>query len=409
MAQQLLNDEGLEARIDRVDGLTEFRQALERGGYAVILADYTIPDGPAGGVASGAQMRPEVPFIFLSGTIGEDTAIETLKLGASDYVLKQRIGRLAPAMRRALQESEAQARRQQAEEKLQKANEQLARTNEDLERIVEERTAWLRESLDELESFSSSLSHDMRAPLRAIQTFSEMLLNGHSGKLDKGGKEYIQEITSAARRLETLIEDVLIHSRMARAPVPLQTANLEDLLEQLIRENPNWQSPKASIRIERPLHPVLGHASFLTQCLTNLINNAVKFVAPGQVPRVRIWSEEIRRAQSQRAQPLTKAGEPGGLTRREAGPSAGSGSPKELELGRSSQDEAMVRLWVEDNGIGIPKGEQARLFKLFQRVHSNYEGTGLGLSIVRKAAEADGRQRGGGLRTGARQPVLGGA
>jgi len=115
LASSFLLKDGLAARIDRVDTLSGFREALKRDAYALILADFAIPGMDALEALRLAQeTRPEVPFIFFSGAIGEETAIEMLKLGASDYVLKQRITRLAPAVRRALREAEEHAHRQRS-------------------------------------------------------------------------------------------------------------------------------------------------------------------------------------------------------------------------------------------------------------------------------------------------------
>ena len=114
-----MRKDGLAAEIDRVDTQAAFEEALRRGGYGLIVADYSIPGMDAlEALRLARKVRPEVPFIFLSGAIGEETAIEMLKLGASDYVLKQRIERLVPAVRRALQEVEDRERRNQAEKEL---------------------------------------------------------------------------------------------------------------------------------------------------------------------------------------------------------------------------------------------------------------------------------------------------
>ena len=140
---------------------------------------------------------------------------------------------------------------------------------------------------------------------------------------------------------------MLIYSRVSREKIEIATINVEDLLRQIIRERPEFQEPKAEVRIEDPLAKVRGHEAYLTQCITNLLDNAVKFVPPGRKPRVRIWSEA--------------AGED-------------------------------VRLWFEDNGIGIAPEARERVFGIFQRVHSDkeYPGTGIGLAIVRKAAQRMG-------------------
>src|SRR5262249_3342945 len=118
---QLLKEAGFEVQIERVHTFDAFQRFLEQRSPALILADYAVPGfHMLKGLQWARQVRPEIPFIFLSGTLGEDLAIETLKLGATDYVLKQRIGRLVPAVRRALSEAEVRLHRKRAEEALHK-------------------------------------------------------------------------------------------------------------------------------------------------------------------------------------------------------------------------------------------------------------------------------------------------
>jgi PAS domain S-box-containing protein len=235
----------------------------------------------------------------------------------------------------------------QAREALAKAHEKLSRHAADLEKVVAERTAHLRATIAELESVSYSLSHDMRAPLRTIQSFSQIVLAEAGEKLGPMETDLLQKTISAASRLDRLIQDVLIYSRVGRESIALTSLDVERLLRQIIHERPDFQSPKTEIEIQSPLAPVLGHEAYLTQCITNLLDNAVKFIPPGRPPGIRVWSE-----------------------------------PRDHQ----------VRLWFEDNGIGIEKDAQERVFGVFQRIHSDiaYPGTGIGLSIVRKAVERMG-------------------
>lgn len=238
--------------------------------------------------------------------------------------------------------------RKKAEEELHAAQSALHRHAKDLESIVAERTAELRETVAELERFSYSLSHDMRAPLRAMQGFSQIVEQEYGPQLDDEGRTYLKRITAAARRLDQLISDVLSYTHVVREDVRLQSIQVAPLLRQLIAENPALQPPLAKVVVETPLLAVMGHEAYLTQCLSNLLTNGVKFVVPGRNPLVHIWTEEV--------------------------------------------DRHHVRLLVRDNGIGIPKEWQARIFGMFERMHpaSHYDGTGIGLTIVRKAAERMG-------------------
>ena len=225
---------------------------------------------------------------------------------------------------------------------VQKEAEELMRSEaKRLDALVEQRTATLRETIGELEAFSYSISHDMRAPLRAMQGYSQALLSDYSSSLDAEAKHYLDRIFRASNRLDLLIQDVLAYSRVAKGDIDLHPVDLEQLLDDVVATTPEFQG---TVELERPLHEVIGHEAYLTQCVTNLLGNAVKFVESGTAPRVRVWAER---------------------------------------LGGS------VRVWFEDNGIGIHPSHHERIFQIFGQVHAQkkYGGTGIGLAIVRKAVQ----------------------
>ena len=214
----------------------------------------------------------------------------------------------------------------------------------ELERQVQERTMRLQESIGELEAFSYSVSHDMRAPLRAMEGYANALRADYSGRLDAEAQHWLDRISRSAHRLDSLIKDVLAYSRVAKEEIELTTVDLEGLIDDIVSANPEFQSPRAEISVQRPLHRVLGHEAYLTQCLTNLLGNAVKFVAAGVIPKILIGSERL---------------------------------------------DGKVRLWLEDNGIGIDPAHYDRIFQMFGQVYpeARYSGTGIGLAIVRKAVQ----------------------
>jgi PAS domain S-box-containing protein len=234
--------------------------------------------------------------------------------------------------------------RKRAEEELLRAQEQLKGHAENLERTVAERTAKLNEMLQELEAFSYSIAHDMRAPLRAMQGFATILEDEQGNALGDSARSYLKRIQASAHRLDELIQDVLNYSRIVRSDLKLSPLDPQPLLDEIVATYPNLQSPKAEIRLITPFPKVLANTAALTQVFSNLLGNAVKFVEPGVKPVVVVRAE----------------------TRGD-----------------------FVRLWFEDNGIGMEKGVEKRIFQMFQRLNRPglYEGTGIGLAIVRKAVE----------------------
>src|SRR6185369_13886477 len=149
------------------------------------------------------------------------------------------------------------------------------------------------------------------------------------------GMDFLKRIVQAAGRMDRLIQDVLTLTRLSRQDIEIGSVDVESLLGEITRERPELQPPKAQITILSPLLPMRGHEASLTQCLTNLLSNAVKFVAKGVQPQVRIWAEEVEEGLEGSADPR----------RCVSGSIASS-----LE---SSVPEGWVRLWIEDNGIGI--------------------------------------------------------
>jgi PAS domain S-box-containing protein len=222
---------------------------------------------------------------------------------------------------------------------------ELKQAQEFLEQTVAERTARLNEVISELESFSYSIAHDVRAPLRAMHAFSEILLADYRPHLPDEAKEFLERIHTSAGRLDQLTRDVLNYSRMVRHELPLQNVDLDRLVPELIQGYPDLNAHAAQINVCSPLPTVVGNVGALTQVIPNLLNNAVKFVVPGRQPQIRIWSEPM--------------------------------------------ENDRVRIWFEDKGIGISQQVRTRLFGLFQRFtnEKDYPGTGIGLAIVRKAVE----------------------
>jgi PAS domain S-box-containing protein len=193
----------------------------------------------------------------------------------------------------------------------------------------------------ELEAFSYTVSHDLRAPLRSMSGFCQILIEDYGAKAqDRNWREYVERIALASRQMDSLIRDLLAFSRLARDKVDLSPIDLGPLLTEVIADMRLEGSPAA---LAGPAAVVLGNRVLLSQVFSNLISNGLKFVAAGAEPRVEIRSEE--------------------------GP------------------DGWVRTWVEDNGIGISPEYHEKIFQVFERLNdsSAYPGTGIGLAIVRRA------------------------
>jgi PAS domain S-box-containing protein len=218
----------------------------------------------------------------------------------------------------------------------------------ELEERVAERTAALQDTNAELESFSYSVSHDLRAPLRAMQGFATALLEEFGPQLDPVAQDYARRVVAAASRMDGLIQDLLAYSRVSRARLEMGAVAWSAVVEAAQAQlDAELRERGARVTVEGPLQAVLGHRATLVQVIANLLGNAIKFVPPGTAARVRVWTEQ-------------------------RGP--------------------VVRCWVEDNGVGIAPEHQERIFGIFERLHGGdrYPGTGIGLAIVRKGVERMG-------------------
>jgi PAS domain S-box-containing protein len=233
----------------------------------------------------------------------------------------------------------------------------LARSKEELEQLVAERTAKLQELVGELEHFSYTITHDLKSPLRAMRGFAEMarLACGECERSD--GVKFLERIATSAERMDRLIADALNYSQSVRQELPLEDVDAGKLLRGMLDSYPELQPEKARIRVERRLPIVLANEAGLTQCFSNLLGNAVKFVKAGEVPDIRVWSELLPSAQRSTL---------------------------------NTQTAQWVRIWIEDEGIGISKEMLPRVFNMFSRGSKSYEGTGIGLALVRKVVHRMG-------------------
>ena len=245
--------------------------------------------------------------------------------------------------------------RKVAETALREAQAKLRAHSQELEATVESRTAKLHETIAELEHFSYAIVHDLRAPLRAMEGYADMMEEELAAGDLTLTREYTRRIKIASRRMDHLITDSLNYSKAARQELTLEPINLFHLIDGLIQTYPNLRPEEANIVIEPNLPTVLGNEAALTQCFSNLLGNAIKFCKANEKPQITV--------------------------RAEASPEASA---------PTLSGRKFARIWIEDNGVGISKEAQKRIFGLFQRATREREGTGLGLAIVHKVVDRMG-------------------
>ncbi len=217
--------------------------------------------------------------------------------------------------------------------------------NAELERRVDERTAELQAKNRELETFTYSVSHDLKAPLRGIDGYSRLLLEDYHDKLDAEGRHFLGSVRSAATQMGQLIDDLLAYSQLERRALQPRTIHLRELTNEVLQRHQE-ELARRNVELVVNLPDLIVHADAqaLGQSLRNLVDNAVKFTA--STPAARI------------------------------------------DIGARIEDEVCL-LWVKDNGTGFDMRFAERIFDIFQRLHraEDYPGTGIGLAIVRKAMQ----------------------
>lgn len=258
-----------------------------------------------------------------------------------------------------------------------KAQEALSRHAEELEDKVIERTARLQETIAQLESFSYTVAHDLRAPIRSLRGYSEILLEDYASEIPEKALPHIDKIYRSACSMELLTRDLLQFSRISRQEFEPTEVDLDRLVRDVISLTPSFATGEM-ITVRSPLPAVVGHPTLLRQCISNLLDNAVKFVAPGVAPKIVVRGELVNKAT-----PVQAATGPVPAPFNPAALPAPAGSPQ------TDAGKARVRIWVEDNGIGIAPEFQQKVFGIFERVaiKHGYEGTGIGLAIVAKAMQ----------------------
>ena len=289
----------------------------------LVLSDVMMPGLDGYGLLRALRDHPrtsQIPVVLLSARAGEEALLEGLETGADDYLVKPF-----------------------------SARELLARvqTHLELARLRRQWAAELETANRELEAFSHSVSHDLRAPLRAIDGFSEVLQSDHASQLDDEGRQYLERIRTATHRMGQLIEDLLSLSRVTRAPLSHDRVDLTDVARQTFADLEGREPHrKVAARVSDGL-VVQGDPRLLRVMMENLLGNAWKFTSKQRAALV--------------------------------------------EFDKIERDHETV-FFVRDNGAGFDMEYAAKLFKPFQRLHSeaDFDGTGIGLTTVHRVVTRHG-------------------
>jgi two-component system cell cycle sensor histidine kinase/response regulator CckA len=328
-----LNEGGIPCDASRVDRRETFIAALKEGQIDLILADYSLPgfDGITA-LALARQLRPDLPFIFVSGTLGEELAIDAMHRGATDYILKQRLGRLVPSLQRAIRELQERQERARVEEALRQSEKQL-------------RQAQKMEAVGRL---AGGLAHDFNNLLTVIMGHAQVLLGDMPA--DHPFRAKIEEMQKAGDRAATLIRQLLTFSRKQPSTPkvlsvnPLIT-NFETMMRRLIGED-----LELTLKLAPQDLRITADPAQIEQVLMNLVVNARDAMPKGGKLTIETSPIELTRTPMYHVQP----------------PALGP----------------FIRLSVSDTGSGMPAEVLSHIFEPFFTTKEEGKGTGLGLSTV---------------------------
>jgi signal transduction histidine kinase len=310
---------------------SEALAAMREKSFDLLLADLQMPGTNGIDLMRSAQLiDPTLVAIIMTGHGALDTAIAAMKAGALDYIQKPiKLATTLPVLERAL--SVRQLRIEKAR----------------LEQNVRERTEELKIANRELEAFSFSVSHDLRAPLRAVSTFTQALLKEHVDNLSDEGRRLLQNVSAGALHMDRLITDLLRLSQLNRQPLNKQPVKLGELAHKVYDGMTQERAGRDIEFVVADLPSWQVDAGLIQQVFVNLLSNAIKFTRERDKARI--------------------------------------------EVGYRMDGTTLV-VFVKDNGVGFNMKYMNKLFGVFQRLHSadQFEGTGVGLSIVRRIVERHG-------------------
>lgn len=305
--------------------------AIPGGRFDLIVSDLMMPEMDGIEFLRAAlAVDPNLVGIIMTGHGTIDTAVAAMKVGALDYILKPfKLSVILPVLSRAL------------------AMRRLRAENAELTRCVRRRTAELEAANRELEAFSYSVSHDLQAPLRAVDGFSRILQDQFGPQLPVEAQRLVETVRESGQRMARLIEALLRLSRLGRQPLERQPVDLRALVCDVVTELQREQGDR-EIEVRVGLLPgCLGAPTLLRQVLMNLLSNAFKYTRHTPVPTVEVGTRT---------------------------------------------DRGETAYFVRDNGAGFDMRQAHRLGVVFQRLHGEqeFEGTGVGLALVQRIVQRHG-------------------
>ena len=345
LLEHLLRRGGLDVAFERVETADAMAAALHRRAFDIVISDWCMPQfSGMHALALARRTNPDVPFVLVTGAIGEEAAADAMRAGARDFVLKSRLARLVPVVQREIVEGAARRHRRAMQVELEKRREEAVHLTRS------EEQSRLRSELKS--KFLATMSHELRTPLNAILGFSDLLQQPEFGALNERQAEFIRNIHASGRHLLNLVNDLLDLSKIEAGRMTLSTERIgASVLVDAVRASVQPLADKQGVTLEVDVDDALPQIDVdplrVRQILYNLLSNAIKFTAPGG----RVW------------------------------------------LGATASG-THLHLAVVDTGVGIAPQDLERLFRDFEQIESpggdKPEGTGLGLALSRRLAQLHG-------------------
>ena len=346
---------GYDLAFTRVDTQDAMNAAIETQSWDLVVCDYSMPSFSAQAALALVKERAlDLPFIIVSGTVGEEVAVEAMRAGAHDFMSKGKFTRLLPAIRRELQEAAGRAERRVIEHQLRDAKQREATERKRQDAELARHVAALERSNQELDDFAYIASHDLKEPLRGLSNNAKFLRDDYADKLDQDGVNRLLRLGYLSQRMEQLVNDLLYFSRLGRQDLAIQPTDLNAVIRDIeMMSETTLTERNVTIVIPRPLPPISCDTTRITEVFRNLMTNAAKY-NDNEVKRIEI------------------------------------GRLAKLETTHGTENDVF---YVRDNGIGIAAEFHEDIFRIFKRLNAeddDKKGTGVGLTFVRKIIERHG-------------------